>query len=157
MTLSGHSLLFASMRHILFFIYLPLACGFALTRGGLPERIASVTILAGTAATLFVAPTLPYRFRHVEPGIFAVDLAMFLIFTGLALRSTRFWPIWIAGLQGATVVMHCARLIASQVVPQAYMDAVALWSYPLIAILAIGTWRHGRRLRTLGSDPAWKG
>jgi hypothetical protein len=30
----------------------------------------------------------------------------------------------------------------------AYGAAIALWSYPILIILAIGTWRGHRRLRT---------
>lgn len=156
MTAPVSKLLIVLMRHILFFLYLPLACAYAVARGALPERIAAITIVAGTSATLLVAPTLPLRFRHIEIGIFTTDLVMFLVFTALALRSTRVWPIWIAGLQGATVVMHIARLIASQVVPQAYMDAISLWSYPVIALVVAGTWRHRQRIRKFGADPSWK-
>jgi hypothetical protein len=42
------------------------------------------------------------------------------------------------------------------VVPKAYMDAVAIWSWVAQIILIIATWRHRRRLGSLGVDNSWK-
>jgi len=144
------------IRHGLFLLLLLLSSGFAFHRGSLPEKIAAGIAVMGTSLTIAVASTFPSRFRHVESGIFAVDILTFAAFTWLSIRSTRFWPVWIAGLQGATVVVHMSRFAAPDIVPQAYMDAVALWSYPILALIAIGAWRHGKRLQSLGSDPSWK-
>ncbi len=144
------------LRHGLFDLLLLGTCGYALLRGSLPERLGAMIALGGTALTILVASAYATRFRHVETGVFLVDLLVFAAFTWLAIRSTRFWPVWIAGLQGATIVEHAVRLAAPGILPRAYMDAVALWSYPILVLLVVGTIRHRRRVRQLGSDPAWK-
>jgi hypothetical protein len=144
------------LRHGLFDILLLGTCGYALLKGGLPERLGALIALCGTLFTILVASTYLMRFRHVETGVFLVDLLVFAAFTCLADRSTRFWPVWIAGLQGATIIEHLVRLVAPGILPRAYMDAVALWSYPILALLLIGTVRHRRRLQLSGADPSWK-
>lgn len=144
------------IRHSLFVLLLLLASGFAFARGSGPEKVGGGIALVGTALTVMVATAYPSRFRHIESGIFVVDVLTFAAFTWLSLRSTRFWPIWIAGLQGATVVVHMTRFVAPGIVPPAYMDAVSLWSYPILALIAIGTWRHHHRIAVLGAEPSWK-
>jgi hypothetical protein len=144
------------LRHALFDIALLAICAFVLFRGSMPERLGAAVALAGTALTIAMASTFPSRFRHIETGVMIVDALTFLAFTWLALRSNRFWPIWVAGLQGATIIMHLTRLMVPEVMPRAYMDAVALWSYPILALLLIGAIRHRRRLKEFGSDPMWK-
>lgn len=157
MTYTSSAALFPTMlRHGLFDIILLAICTFVMFKGSTPERLGAAVALAGTALTIGLASALPNRFRHLETGVMLVDAMTFLAFTWLALRSNRFWPIWVAGLQGATIIMHLTRLMVPGVVPRAYMDAVALWSYPILALLLIGAIRHRQRLREFGSDPMWK-
>jgi hypothetical protein len=39
------------------------------------------------------------------------------------------------------------KAIDETLLPIAYGAAIALWSYPILIILAIGTWRGHRRMR----------
>ncbi len=144
------------LRHGLFDLLLFGTCGYALLKGSLPERLGAMIALGGTALTILVASAYAVRFRHVETGVFVVDLLVFTAFSWLAIRSTRFWPVWVAGLQGAAIVEHVVRLAAPGILPRAYMDAIALWSYPILALLVVGTIRHRRRIRKSGGDPSWK-
>ena len=82
-----------------------------------------------------------------------IDLAVLASFVFVALRSNRFWPLWVAGLQLTSSMAHVMKAIDDRLVPLAYGAAIAFWSYPILVILAIGTWRqHRRQLRALSDD-----
>ena len=75
-------------------------------------------------------------------------------FTYVALRSDRFWPLWISGLQLTTSVGHVLKAIDSHLVPFAYGAALRVWSYPILIILAVAVWRGQRRMRLVNiHDP----
>ena len=120
-------------------------CGYALWRGRSDERVvAAVCLLASIATPLVVAPWRT-RFSNVEFGILAVDLVALAIFTAVALRSSRFWPLWVAGLQLTTSIAHFMKAIDVDLLPHAYGAAARFWAYPILIILAVGTWRGQRR------------
>ena len=50
------------------------------------------------------------RYSQMEAGVLIVDLATFAGFTFVALRSDRFWPLWVAGLQLTTLMSHAFKL-----------------------------------------------
>ena len=77
-------------------------------------------------------------------------LVVFLGFLWVALQSDRFWPLWIAGLQLTTILGHIVRAVDSGLFPRAYGAALMFWGYPIVLILAVGTWRSHRRLRHAG-------
>jgi hypothetical protein len=144
------------VRWLAFNLMLLGCCGYALRRGGAPERLGSLIFLVAAALTVLGASPFGTRFHHVELGILVVDAAILFAFVALAIRSERFWPIWMAGLQTVEVLTHFARLVTPDIIPPTYGEAIALWSYPMLVLLAIGTWRHRRRLRRFGADNPWK-
>ena len=144
-------------RQLFFDLLLVVTCAYALCRGGSVERLISATLLSGDLLTIWAASEFQDRFRHLERGIFLVDLAILIVLTAIAMRSTRWWPLLLAGLQLDAVVVHTIRFAAPATVPEAYMDAIALWAYPMQIALAVGAWRHRRRIARDGSDPAWIG
>ncbi len=132
------------------FIFAPLllaVCLYALWRGGADERIVAATCLAGTVATMLTISPLPQRYLGIEEGTLLVDLAVLGGFVTVALRSKRFWPLWVAGLQLTTSLGHILKGIDQQLLPQAYGAALQFWSYPILLILAAGTFRRHRRLQ----------
>ena len=68
-----------------------------------------------------------------------------LAFVALALRADRFWPIWVSALLGLGVLAHLGRLAGSGTMPWAYHVVMSIWSYPILALIAAGTWSHRRR------------
>jgi hypothetical protein len=143
-------------RQVLFLAVLLLSTAYALIRGGQPERIGAATLLGGASLTVVAASPLGIRFRGVETGILFIDLSLLGIFLWLSIRSTRFWPIWIAAMLGAEVIIHIALMVAPDVVPRTYMHALALWSWMGQLVLVTATWRHRMRLTRLGADAPWK-
>lgn len=144
------------VRNMAFLALLIGSCAYALIRGGRPEQIGSVTLLTGAALTVGIARPLGQRFHDLEAGILVTDLLVFGIFLWLSIRSTRFWPLWIAALLGDEVIVHLALKIAPGIVPGAYGVAVAVWSWAAQVMLIVATWRHRTRLTRLGADAPWK-
>ncbi len=122
-------------------------CLYALWRGGTDERTIAATSLAGTLATMLVISPLRQRYTGVEEGLMLVDLAVLAGFITVALRSKRFWPLWVAGLQLTTSIGHILKGVDQDLLPRAYGAALQFWSYPILIILAVGTYRSHRRLR----------
>lgn len=122
-------------------------CAYAFLAGRSDERIvASICAIASVVSALVVAP-LGSRYSNVEAGIFLVDIAAFAGFTFVALRTDRFWPLWIAGLQLTTIIAHGLKSVQLDLMPQAYAAAARFWVYPIFMIIVVGTWRsHRRRL-----------
>ena len=137
------------MHRYIFVILLIVTCGYAIWRGRRDERVVAIACLVATIATRFLVSPVSIRYSNVELGLVLVDLAMLATFITIALQSQRFWPLWVAGLQLTTSMAHL------QLLPKAYGAAVALWSYPILIILAVGTWRsHQRRIRETVGTPA---
>lgn len=119
---------------------------YALLGGGVPERIGTTIMVVGSALTLVASSGPPYHFASVEIGILVVDAAAFLAFATLALRADRFWPIWATAFAAMGVLGHLARWYAgTDVTPRAYYVGIVLWTYPILALTAIGTLSHQRR------------
>jgi hypothetical protein len=135
------------MSPILYIALLALSCGYAFLRGGRYERLVAGVCILGTIATVIVNSPLSRMYVHVEGGALAVDLAVLGAFTLVALQSDRFWPLWVAGLQLTTSVAHFLKALDPHLIPQAYGLAVRFWSYPILVILAVGSWRAHRRMR----------
>ena len=130
---------------VIYWGLLALCCGYALWRGRGDERVAAaVCLLASIITHLIVSPRYS-GFEKFEGGVLAVDAASFAAFTTVALTSSRFWPLWIAGLQLTTLLAHMMRMLSSDLIPVAYAAAGRFWSYPILLILVVGTWRHRRR------------
>jgi hypothetical protein len=88
---------------------------------------------------------LNVRYTGVESGLLVIDIFVLATFVFVALRSPRFWPLWVAGLQLTSSAAHLMKAIDERLLPVAYGAAIALWSYPILIILAVATWRGQRR------------
>src|SRR4249919_3753528 len=128
-------------------------CGYAFWRGRRDERLAAAVCLIASVASLALLGPARLRYSGVELGVLAVDLFTLAAFTYVALRSDRFWPLWISGLQLTTSIGHVLRAIDSHLVPFAYGAALRVWSYPILIILAIAVWRGQRMQLAHNSRP----
>lgn len=140
----------------LVFVGLTAACCFyAWWRGGGPERIGAAIFAAGSVLSHFAYVVSARHFQGVETGILIVDAATFLAYLALAARANRFWPIWMTGLLGIAIVAHLAMKASPQILPYAYRFVLSAWSYPMLALIVVGTWQHRKRLKLYGADPSW--
>jgi hypothetical protein len=112
-------------------------CGGALWKGGPSERIASLAFLAAWVATVLLRDD---RRWNPQWGIFVADAVLFVVLVGLALRSHRFWPMWMAGFELLGVVTHLGRILDHSVGAWAYITAGQIWGYLTLFALGYGTW-----------------
>ncbi len=137
-----------------FFIIVEL---FAIVRGGTPERLTSglyTLALAGTFSVGFL--TVPGNFRVVPWGIFLAELALLISLGLIAVLANRWWIIPAAGCQLVAVLGHAAKLIDAAMIPNGYEFMTDFWSWPMMALLGLGTWAHRRRLARGIIVPDWK-
>ncbi len=131
------------IRLILFNVLLFGSCGYALWRGTRDARIIAATCLVAAFASY---PFLT-GYAGVEISVLAIDLIVLALFVWVALKSDRFWPLWIAGLHVTTVIGHALKLMSGDLVPLAYAVALRMWAYPELIILVIAVWRSEQRRR----------
>jgi hypothetical protein len=136
-----------------FRILLAIVALYALLRGQRDERHVCAILVVGVVATHLVISPLRERFSGVETSVMIVDLIVFAGFLWVALRSERFWPLWIAGLQLTTILGHILKVMDTSLFSRAYGAAMVFWSYPIVLILAVGTWRSHRRFQQRQSQP----
>ena len=117
------------MRQSAFLVLLILSSLYAGLRGGRPEQIGAASLLGGALLSTLVVSPFGGRFRLVETGMLLIDIAILGSFLWLSIRSTRFWPLWIAAMLGAEVIVHLMRAIMPGIIPQAYIDGLAIWSW----------------------------
>ncbi|MGN6690926.1 MAG: hypothetical protein ACTHJU_08300 [Sphingopyxis sp.] len=138
-----------------FLILLLGTCGYALWRGGAPERIAAGAMLAATIASAVFRSDIDGRFIDLEVGLFLVDAILLAVLLAVMLRADRGWPILICALHLCTVGAHGVKLIDSEMIRVTYVVMVTAWSWPMVIALGVGTWRHRRRLLINGHDRDW--
>lgn len=131
-------------HYIIYWAILLLICAFAFWRGRQEERIAAGACLVATVVTVWIIPPVALRYSAMDPAQLAIDGAMLATFVTIALRSERFWPLWVAGLQLTMSTSHLMKAIDSDLLPRAYAAAAVLWSYPILLIIFVGTWRAHR-------------
>lgn len=128
------------IRPIIFGALLWGATFYALRRGGTDERIAAVGMFANAYLTLLVVKPLATRFTHIELPIMLVDFGLLVLLLWLALRSNRFWPLWLAAMQFLATFAHFAPYVP-HIIPWGYGSAVALWMYPMLIVVTVAS--HG--------------
>jgi hypothetical protein len=131
----------------LYWTLLALTCGYAFIRGGRDERVVAIVCAVASILTAFVLSPWSQRYSQIESGELVVDLVVLAAFVAVALRSDRFWPLWVAGLQLTSSLAHLMKGINLELLPQAYAAATKFWSYPILFIILVGTWRSHQRDR----------
>ena len=135
-----------------YLIVLATVCAYAFLRGGTESRLAATICVVASVASLVLASPWANSYSRIESGIFIVDMAVLVGFTAIALRSDRFWPLWIAGLQLTTIIAHLFKVIDLDLLPAVYAAAARFWVYPIFLVIVIGTWRSHRRSRKEQAD-----
>ncbi|MEG8053755.1 hypothetical protein QP185_11650 [Sphingomonas aerolata] len=95
------------------------------------------------------------EFVDVEIGIMTVDIVLLGVMIAITLHADRFWPAWVTALHALGTGAHLARAINPDVIRLAYAVLSVMWSYPIVLLLAVGTMRHARRVRSRGWDLDW--
>lgn len=125
-------------------VLLALCCGYALWRGRGDARVAAAVCIGASLLSLAILRPLE-DFRQFEFGLLAIDVMVLGSFIAIALKSQRFWPLWVAGLQLTSLFAHLGRVAHLDLLPVAYAAAERFWSYPILILIALGAWRQHRR------------
>lgn len=141
-------LIFHSIRQQIGMLIGFAGCGFALWRGGRPERIFGLVLVIAWTVSPFLLNTDDWIDPQWAEAV--VDLIVLGVLFWLALTSDRYWPMWATAFHGVGVLMHLTMLVDPRVPPWAYRTASAIWSYAVLFALVIGTALEVRK----GKEPA---
>lgn len=140
-----------------FLLFFAIVVIFALWRGGGPERVTAIVYILALAASASIGiMEMPGGFRVVPTTVLIVDILLLLALCVIAVRANRWWIIPAAGCQLVAVLVHAAKLLHPDIIPNGYAFLVTIWSWPMVAFLALGTWAHRRRLAEGIIVPDWK-
>jgi hypothetical protein len=143
---------------LLFDATLALVCGYALIGGGRPERIGAAINLSASMVTTLLRLSDASYFAPLAFIIVLIDLAVAAGFYWLAIKTTRFWPIWAAGFALADLFISVAGALLPQVPLFAYHTGLGIYAYLALGALALGTFRLPRDAAPYirnGSRQAW--
>ena len=138
-----------------FWAFLFVTCGYALWRGRKYEQLSALVFIAASIVSVLARTTGKARYLGVEHSDLVIDILVLAALVVIALRSDRFWPLWVAGLQLTITMSHVLKAIKPSLMPLAYATAERFWSFPILIILFIGAWRqHQRRISKHHEAPA---
>lgn len=140
---------------IAFVALLLFSTGFAVWKGGAPERIAAGLYWAAWLVTLIANPQATDRWRNVEIGYLLIDMGLLLALGILALKANRIWPMAAASLQLIIVAGHAAKGLDPDLLGSAYAIMSVFWPYLQLLLLVAGTWAYWRRTRIHGAVRSW--
>lgn len=130
-----------------FWALLILTCGYALWRGRKYEQLSAIIFIGASVVSVVARSPVQQRYLGVEVSDLVIDSFVLGAMLVIALRSDRFWPLWVAGLQLTISMSHLLKAIRPDLLPLAYAAAERFWSYPTLIILFIAAWRqHQRKL-----------
>ena len=112
-------------------------------RGRWPERTVAVGMIVASIATALFQDTS--NVNGHQWGDLVVDLAYLGLIVWVALRSTRWWPLWAAAFQLINVILYVARLADERVGAKAPFLATVIWSYLILITVIVGVWSNGRK------------
>ena len=144
------------LRIAVFLIFLSMALGYALWKGGAPERLMAAILLAMAVMDQALHLFIPPHFATVDTGHLVIDLFAATTTVTLAIAAHRFWPMVAAVLQILPLLAHFSRALDISMHPVAYLTMQVASSWLLPPLLALATWRHRQRLQRNGSDRPWQ-
>jgi len=123
-------------------VLLVVIAAFTLWRGGRPERLAMIALIAASLASPLVQNTVDLS--APQWGIMIVDILLFLAFAALAWRFDRSWIPWAAAFQLITVVTHLGYVVNQDILSRAYLSTSYLLFFGELAAITWGVLRKER-------------
>lgn len=144
---------------LLYNVALVAVCGFAVVRGGRPERIGAALNVSASIGSSIARLTAITSWAPAEIVILVIDVSIAAGFFWLAIRTTRFWPIWAFGFAMANLFISLAGGLLPKVTLFAYSSGLVLYAYMALGSLAIGTFflpRDASPVLRNGSRRLWQ-
>lgn len=117
-------------------VFLILSIGYCWLAGDRLDRQAATWIVAALAGTL--AATMAVAANRAVLAILVVDIALLGAIMRIALKSTRYWPTWFAGLHLAGVACGAAALVAPASQVQTLQTFAGFWGVPALLAMVFG-------------------
>lgn len=130
------------IRQLLFGVLLWAVTIYAFRRGGRDEKIVAATLIVATYLSPLVVASLK-RFHQTELPLAMVDIGLGCVLLIVALRSDKFWPLWLIAMQGLTILSHFAPFVP-HMIPWNYRNAIVVWSWPMQIVLGFAVHQHYR-------------
>ncbi|WP_174837087.1 hypothetical protein [Sphingomonas sp. CL5.1] len=119
-------------------------CGWALLRGGRPERIGAVINLLASCVTTALRLIDAHFYAPAEVVVLAIDLGVAAGFFWLAIATIRFWPIWAFGFALANLFTNVVGPWIPRTPLFAYLTGLGIYAYLALGALLLGTLRLPR-------------
>lgn len=132
-----------------------LIIGYALWRGGAPERAGALVFILMALFQYSGRLFFDRVFSTVDVFGVVTDLLAFSGFTLIALQANRIWPLFIAAMQLLSCASHFGREVSSKVEPLVYSVLIAGPTTVALVILLIGTMAHQLRIKRGAPLPSW--
>ena len=129
----------------LFWTLLIVTCGYALWRGRKYEQLSAIIFIVASVVSVLARSAVSRPYVGVQVSDLVIDSFVMVSTMVIALRSDRFWPLWVAGLQLTIGMSHVLKAVSPDLLPLAYAAAERFWAYPTLIILFIGAWRQHKR------------
>jgi hypothetical protein len=129
-------------------------CAFAIAKGDRPERLMAGALMIGWLATLTVRSDTDIS--GAVWMLMGIEVLLLVPLLGLGWKTDRAWPIWAAGFQSITVLVHVVTMIDLRIRAIAYISAYTIGSYGVLICVAIGAfqaWRLRQLMRSRDDAP----
>lgn len=110
---------------------------FAFLKGDEPERIGAGGYILALFASLLVQDT--GQLYGTNWGLLAIDVVMLGVFSALAWKTNRPWPVWACALQSIIVLSHVLTIVDLRPPIYAFYAVINLVSYGVLVTIAVGT------------------
>ncbi len=124
---------------------------FVFLKGDEPERLAMGAYLLGWMAGLLLQDD-GSLYSNWQPGLFALDTVMLLVFGGIAWKYRRAWPVWAASLQLIIVMSHMVILFDLRPGMSAFYTVLNLASYGILIAIGVGAFWAWQERRAAGLE-----
>ncbi len=147
------NLLSLFVHHIGTIIFV-LVCCFAILKGEMTERLVGGLLLVSWGASLASQQAL--GLLRAQYPVMAIDIIDLMVFSFLAWKSRRSWPMWAAAFQAIAVAVNIGKAAGLRIDGVLYLIAYNLTAYYVAAALLIGTiivWREREALQGKPLEP----
>ena len=125
---------------------------FVLFRGDREQKQVVCILICAYLGTFILYKLGGQTWLHFQTGTIILDGAAFLLLSLIALRSNKFWPLWIASFQLMPLLTFAAAPFGQNLVSQALGVAQGLWGYLQLLTLLLATITMRMRAAKIGKS-----